>query len=75
MKVALEKSVKTHKEARKVYVEMEALFDRHDLAALAQAKPGLIELRVNRATAADGRLFECITDPDCTPTSGQPSSD
>lgn len=37
------------------------VFAKHDLEALALAKPGLIERRVNSGSAAARRLLECVT--------------
>ena len=39
------------------------LFANHDLKTLAERKPGLIEIRVNRATEAVNKELERITDP------------
>jgi hypothetical protein len=39
------------------------LFANHDLKALAERKPGLIETRVNRATENVNKELERITDP------------
>ncbi|MCK5606300.1 hypothetical protein KAR91_30650 [Candidatus Pacearchaeota archaeon] len=39
------------------------LFANHDLKALAERKPGLIEIRVNRATQKVNDELERITDP------------
>ena len=39
------------------------IFADHDLKALAERKPGLIERRVNAATAAVFKELEDITDP------------
>lgn len=39
------------------------LFAEHDLKALAERKPGLIEIRINRATAKVFDELEKITDP------------
>ena len=39
------------------------IFAEHDLKALAERKPGLIEIRVNRATEAVFNDLEEITDP------------
>ncbi len=39
------------------------IFAEHDLKALAERKPGLIEIRVNRATEAVFDELEEITDP------------
>jgi len=39
------------------------LFANHDLKALAERKPGLIETRVNKATEEVNKELERITDP------------
>lgn len=42
------------------------LFAEHDLGALARARPGLIERRINSGTDASRRMLECATGhPDC----------
>jgi len=40
---------------------LQNVFSRHDLNALAQRKPTLVETRINRGTADIGRLLECAT--------------
>lgn len=74
-RAALERIEELRREARKPYVELERILAEHDLAALAKAKPGLIEHRVNRATAERFRMFECVTDPDCAPGADQAPGD
>lgn len=48
---------------RKEQEETIDLFANHDLKALAEKKPGLIENRVNRATENVNKELERITDP------------
>lgn len=37
------------------------IFSKHDLAALSLAKPGLVELRINRGVDRVNRMFRCET--------------
>lgn len=48
-------------EARQEARRLNELFAEHDLAALAQARPGLVERRVNDGTRAALRMLECVT--------------
>lgn len=43
---------------------LEDLFSRHDLSALVQRKPGLIERRLNAGTRAANGLLECASGAD-----------
>ena len=54
---ALQQQQRVNAQIEKEKQEYLAIFARHNLDALAQAKPGLIESRVNKATAA---VFEGI---------------
>ena len=54
---ALQQQQRINAQIEKEKQEYLAIFARHNLDALAQAKPGMIELRVNKATDA---VFEGI---------------
>jgi len=44
-------------ETRRLY----ATFTKHDLGALADAKPGLVERRINDGSARSNRMLECAS--------------
>lgn len=66
MKASLAEVERLRREAREYHDQITKLLAKHDLNKLAVAKPGLIEKRVNRATTVRIRVFECITDPECS---------
>jgi cell division protein FtsB len=54
--------------ARAELERLDDIFSEHNFGALAQAKPGLVENRVNRGTTDIIRMLECATGksrPDC----------
>lgn len=56
------------REAREETRRLNEIFRQHDLGGLAAARPGLIERRINSATADTFRMLECATGargPDC----------
>lgn len=60
--------------ARQEKERLDAIFGRHDLEALAKAKPGLIERRINDGSARIGRLLRCATTPGGCDADGNPST-
>lgn len=51
------------KEARHAATETHRIFAKHDLDALAKARPGLISRRISGGTADAFRLLECASYP------------
>lgn len=54
------------------------IFSRHDLTDLARRRPGMVEPRINRATATALRLLECASGadrPDCPDIDRPPGPD
>lgn len=60
---AITELAKASAEIRKEQDKTIDIFAEHDLKALAERKPGLIEIRVNRATVKVFDNLERITDP------------
>lgn len=57
----LELAREDERRARAETRRLNELYAKHDLTALALARPGLIERRVNAGTARVGRLLECAS--------------
>jgi hypothetical protein len=54
---------------------LDQLFGRHDLEALALAKPRLVQNRVNAASDSALRLLSCATTPGCIDDGGTRATD
>ena len=54
---------RSHQEALDEVNRINELLAKHDFGVLARRKPGLVERRVNGATARALRLLECASDP------------
>lgn len=64
-----------HRAASAERDRLQGLFSRHDLSALAVAKPGLVEDRLNRGTVRVFRMLEheASGDPDSAARAGAPT--
>lgn len=67
---ALREAADNSREAQEYAQDLERKLARHNMAALARAKPGLVEGVINSATACIGRMLEYETggggdDPGC----------
>lgn len=51
--------------AQAEYRSLSELFSRHNLEALAKAKPGLVQRRVDAATERARILLQCASDANC----------
>lgn len=64
----IEEMGRTQQDASTEIRRLNDVFAGHDLEALARARPGLIERRINSGTAAAWRMLECASGavrPDC----------
>ena len=61
MQQRIEESRRIAREANEESKRLRGIFSKHDLRALALAKPGLIENRINSGSSSSNRMLECAS--------------